>query len=73
MPSVEAMVEEGSAVLADPEPEAVAEAILALLRDPERRREVAARGLSAIQKQPEDWDGVCERFERILQTAVVRE
>jgi glycosyltransferase involved in cell wall biosynthesis len=65
VPSVEAMVEDGNnCLLASPEPEAVANVLLRLVRDEELRRRIAAAGLESVRELTRE--NSCKQFESIL-------
>jgi glycosyltransferase involved in cell wall biosynthesis/2-polyprenyl-3-methyl-5-hydroxy-6-metoxy-1,4-benzoquinol methylase len=65
VPSVDAMVEDGrNCLLAKPEPEAVADAVLRLIRDEDLRRRITTAGLEFVQDL--SWENSCRVFENIL-------
>jgi glycosyltransferase involved in cell wall biosynthesis/2-polyprenyl-3-methyl-5-hydroxy-6-metoxy-1,4-benzoquinol methylase len=65
VPSVEGMVEdEEQCLLAEPEPDKVAQALLRLVRDKDLRERIAKAGLDFVRNKT--WDHSCKQFEDIL-------
>ncbi len=69
VPSVEAMVEDGkNCVLAEPERNAVAAALVRLIEDGGLRQRVATSGMEFVREKT--WDNACKQFEDIVLDAL---
>jgi glycosyltransferase involved in cell wall biosynthesis/2-polyprenyl-3-methyl-5-hydroxy-6-metoxy-1,4-benzoquinol methylase len=65
VPSVEAMVKDGDhCLLAEPEPDKVAQALLRLVKDKDLRERMVKAGLDVVRNKT--WDNSCKQFEDIL-------
>ena len=70
VPSVEAMVADGkNCLLAEPEGNSVADAIMRLIRDDDLRRTITAAGLDFVREKT--WENSCNQFEAILSDSLL--
>lgn len=70
VPSVQVWMEEGTCILPEPEPEAVAEALILLIRDHAFRTHVAASGEQYVHTILLNWPETCAQFESVLLKSV---
>jgi glycosyltransferase involved in cell wall biosynthesis len=75
VPSIEAWTEDEteSCVLVEPNARAVADALIKLVRNPQMRDRVAARGEKYVAAISATWEESCEQLEKILLQAVFRD
>ena len=62
--------EQGACLLTDPTAEAVAAALLRLIREPALREQYSRQALEFIGARTKAWEDSCEDFERLLRRAV---
>jgi glycosyltransferase involved in cell wall biosynthesis/2-polyprenyl-3-methyl-5-hydroxy-6-metoxy-1,4-benzoquinol methylase len=75
VPTVESWMEgEGTnSLLVDPEPRAVADALITLVRDAGLRKRIAANGEKHVARISSSWEAACAQFESILLDAVFKQ